>query len=679
MRHSQVMDDLDSADHHDDSALLSGSPRRPATVQQTAVPPSTVPQTSDGDTTAAAAPPAQSAATAAGNDVTGQQTLTAATVELQPDSPVDADTSADASLAAKMEEVSLQAEAAPKKVLTAAQYARLRMETADASDDDDDEADSEPEEAEDEDDRKAKVEAQNQRMRQQAMLAIQRQRMMKVADGSGNSDAHRASLADLHGSLVGASASSPNLVATNVSPHGSTLSVHSFQKSDTSKDYNEDEDESIPLGILAVHGFPNKRRPPSKLMASSSNPNLTGGPGSVNSDYFPQPGVQAGLPPALPPFARKLPQDPYFGHGLVNQNPREPLAMGRGQQQPTAGLVGVIANEESARAARKRSPMQTQGPMFTGQQPASMLRHSVFGAPSPSQPAFPTGQQQMPPHPAMGQQYPGPDLLSMSTMAQTQMQLLELATKLNQQHAAASQQQPYAGPYGMQVPSAPMGYPMVGGSPMMMNYPVAGQRTMSMVDTSRTPFIPPPPPPIDGGSNPMLRPGSAGAHHAYAASIAPSERSNVGTASRYRPVSMIPSAMQQPPLTHAMTPSLPPGYPSTNTPGQGQGQGQVPVLMAVPQMPYSSGHQASSSVGSTASLQRTQTTPLPPSVSVPGTDARAACSTPSLHASESRYRDDDDEEDDEQAWLKMKQAREQNKGSWKFRRANTASVAEVAS
>ncbi|KAI5299255.1 hypothetical protein KEM56_003385 [Ascosphaera pollenicola] len=287
-----------------------------------------------------------------------------------------------ASIAAQFEEVSLK-EDPPKKVMTEAQYARLRQETAEADDDDD--ADSYVEDIEDEDDRKQKHEAHQARLKQQAMLSIQRQRMLKVTDGSAPATSHRGSIAELHTSLIGASASSPNLVPGkgSVSPHSSvTDGQSSHHKSDSGHKSNDDEDENVPLGILASHGFPNKRRPPSKLLSSASNPNLST-PGSAKSEYFPQPGVQAGLPPALPVFARNLPQDPYYGAGLVNHNPRESLAMGGGQQ-PTGGLVGVIANEERARASRRKSP-NNAGPMFTGGQPGGMMRHSVVGMPMPPQ------------------------------------------------------------------------------------------------------------------------------------------------------------------------------------------------------------------------------------------------------------------------------------------------------
>ena len=117
----------------------------------------------------------------------------------------------------------------------------------------------------------------------------------------------------------------------------------------------EEEDEDVPLGILAAHGFPSKTRPPSKLMNSSSNPNLrhlsqiAGGAGSVAGGES-----QRG---SLPAFARHLPADPYYGAGIVNPSVREPLAMhsstnlsgpqpsGAATAHPVhpAGLVGVIA------------------------------------------------------------------------------------------------------------------------------------------------------------------------------------------------------------------------------------------------------------------------------------------------------------------------------------------------
>ncbi|KAI5282321.1 hypothetical protein KEM54_002846, partial [Ascosphaera aggregata] len=455
-----------------------------------------------------------------------QNTNSVMNASRKPFNAGEEDLSTNASVAAQFEEVSLK-EDPPKKVMTEAQYVRLREETAEASDDEDD-AESYTDDIEDEDDRKQKREAQQQRLKQQAMLAIQRQRMMKVTDGSAPTISNKPSIADLHTSIIGASASSPNLVTNRNSPHNSLVDANSLHKSDSSKDPNEDEDEDIPLGILAKHGFPNKRRPPSKLMASSSNPNLPLTPGSVNSDYFPQPGIQGGLPPNLPPFARKLPRDPYYGAGLVHHNPRESLAMGRGQK-PTAGLVGVIANEENARASRERSPNHAAGPMFTGTQPAGMMRNSVYGTPAPPQGNLPVMPQQPMATPPVAPQLVSADLMQMS-MFQTQMQMFELLAKMNHQSPGTPQQMTpsYGVPGGMSSPMSPL--------PMTMNQPGVGQRTMSMVDSgagNRMSLVPPLP--IGGGALP--RPGSAGGRPLYAASVAPSERSNVGAASRYRTVS----------------------------------------------------------------------------------------------------------------------------------------------
>lgn len=550
-----------------------------------------------------------------------------------------------ASIAAQFEEVSLK-EDPPKKVMTEAQYARLRQETAEASDDDDD-GSSYVEDVEDDDDRKQKREAQQARLKQQAMLTLQRQRMLKVTDGSAPVTPHRGSIADLHTSLLGPSMSSPNLVPGKTSPRDSP-DGQSMHKSDSSNEPQEDEDENVPLGILASHGFPNKRRPPSKLMASSSNPNLSA-PGSANSEYFPQPGIQGGLPPALPVFARNLPQDPYYGAGLVNHNPRESLAMGGGQQ-PTGGLVGVIMNEERARASRRKSP--NNGPMFTGTQPAGMLRHSVYGSPMPPQGPVPPMPQQPPFAPPMGSQYEMMQMSMMQAQMQASMQMMEFMSHLRNQPPAASQ------------PATPQfGMPPNMGAPPMMNHPGAGQRTMSMVDTGaqRMSYMPPPPP--IGGVN--MRPVSAG-RQAYAHSVAPSERSNVGAASRYRPVSMHPPTGSRsstvPPANH-LNINLMDDSPRGSVSGLSHAAGHNPSL-------------SNASVSQSPGFQRTHTAPtLSVTTAAPHNDLHPTSNL----ASHVTSQDDDDDEDDEQAWNQMRMKRDQLKGNWKLKKGSHANLTEVAS
>ncbi|KAI5300428.1 hypothetical protein KEM56_002474 [Ascosphaera pollenicola] len=77
-------------------------------------------------------------------------------------------------------------------------------------------------------------------------------------------------------------------------------------------------------------------------------------------------------------------------------------------------------------------------------------------------------------------------------------------------------------------------------------------------------------------------------------------------------------------------------------------------------------HNASLSNGSASlmpGISRTQTTPNV-SITAPHGASRE---------------DDDDDEDDEQAWAKMRMAREQLKGSWKFKKSSHGNLTEVAS
>lgn len=418
----------------------------------------------------------------------------------------------------------------PPKRMTKAQFVEMqraapqdvKSETSDDSDDGYDDGDEEERQAE----------LTRQRRKQEANLAVYRQQMKKV---SGGNPSELPSQVDRPG--IGKTSLSAPLLQQGM-PEGVI----------------EEEDDDVPLGILQAHGFPNKNRPPTRF---GSAPPTPGSQGSVMGD----PAMNGG---ALPAFARRLPQDPYFGASLVNPMNRESLAFGGNLNgsayggapavQPVhpGGLVGVIAGEERAKAARRASP--NPGPVTGGygpiplpsnmmQGPGMMPRsNSMMSMVQPPMGGF------MPPMSPMGM----PGMMNPMGM-DTQQQMIQMMQM--QQHMMQSIIQMQAG--------QPPNMPPMPQSPSMNNgflNPNGPQRPMSMAqagpNAGRSMSMMQAPPQWNGNddghgrSNTMgssARPlGYAGSVYnfnlsapapGYTPSIAPSERSNVGMPSRYRPVS----------------------------------------------------------------------------------------------------------------------------------------------
>ncbi|OIW34994.1 hypothetical protein CONLIGDRAFT_33581 [Coniochaeta ligniaria NRRL 30616] len=415
------------------------------------------------------------------------------------------------------------------KVMTPAQFERYRQDkerqstAPDAEKTEDKSDDEEIDYDDDEDDIERAKQQAKQRRKQEAHMAVYRQQMMKVTGESSGSAPSRPSL-----QMSFSTPNLPNMVDS--SPAG---------KSDS------DEDEEVPLAILAAHGFPNKARPPTRLSTMMSNPNLRASaqpsyqrPGSVAGDA---PGGGSGR---LPAFARKLPQDPFLGAGLVHNPIRESIAFSGGAPArghpgpvPPGGLVGVIVNEERSRAMRRGSPHldphQPAGYDAVGGIPPHMLYQNNRA----STMMTPGDQAQM----QMTQQ--------MQQFMQMQMQFMQMMTGQNGNAGM--------GPNGMPNGMSPaamnsmmamggMGGPdmrhsyMGNGSVVDLPRPESHSRSMSMVQPSSASWIQPPP---------QINPGFAPSIHiqgvGYAPSIAPSERSNVGLPGRYRPVSHMPAAAGQ--------------------------------------------------------------------------------------------------------------------------------------
>ena len=404
-------------------------------------------------------------------------------------------------------------------------------------DDDEDNYDDDDDDLE-----KARQQAK-QRRKQEAHMAVYRQQMMKVTGEAAGETPSRPSLQ--------ISFSTPNLAhlgpGQGPSPVGNTSE-------------NSDEDEEVPLAILAAHGFPGKNRPPTRLSTMMSNPNLRA---SQQPSYQRPMSAVGDAPPAgnprLPAFARGLPQDPFIGAGLVRNSTRESFALGGGSPAPgqmapapPGGLIGVIANEERSRAMRRGSPH----PDGSSAMPGGAGFDPVAGI--PPQMMYPNNNANRP-------------MLTPGDQAQIQMtqqmqQFMQMQMQFMQMMAGQNGNAP-AGPNGnlaaagnmngmmpgMGAPGSMLGLPGMGmgmGAPDMMRHSFVGNdssldlsarpdsqmRTMSMIQPSSASWIQQPQSMGGMGFAPSIHIQGAG----YAPSIAPSERSNIGLPGRYRPVSQAP-------------------------------------------------------------------------------------------------------------------------------------------
>lgn len=464
-------------------------------------------------------------------------------------------------------------------------------------DDEDDEEEDIYEDDEDEMEKSKQI--AKQRRKQEAHMTVYRQQMMKVTGESADAFPMR-----------------PGMNASFSSPH---LTVPESSRNPSS-DNSEEDDEEVPLAILAAHGFPNKNRPPTRLNQMMSNPNLR----QAAQPSYQRPGSAQGHAPAgsgpLPPFARGLPQDPY---GLVNASVRESFALGGGVPAgqnppvPPGGLVGVIANEERARSLRRGSPQVPQ--MDTLQGPTAMGPGGIDPMQGiPPQMMYPQAMQMQQMQNMMlspGDQAQIQLSQQMSQFMQMQMQFMQMMSGQNPQALEPPRSAGHMNSQSLsQVPTMnDMNGMGLGG--MDMNTGVRASflgpptidsargdvhgRTMSMVQPSSSSWLQPPPP---------QNPGYAGSirGQGYAPSVAPSERSNVGLPGRYRPVSHMPAAATTP--DHGRTKSFMSGALST--------------------------------------LKK----------------------TPKADASRNSPTKEDADEDDEEGWAAMKAKRDKKKSSWRVRK-----------
>ncbi len=349
--------------------------------------------------------------------------------------------------------------------------------------------------------------------------------------------------------------------------------------SETSMKADEWEDEDVPLGILAQHGFPSQTR--------NRLPNQ---PANAAPSYYPERPASTGAmsnrvsQAHLPAFARNLPADPYIGGGLVRPTNRESLGM-NGFRGPASIAGDSIAGGMGMGPA---SPMMYQDagmsqPSLVDQiQMRDMSKQKYMGGASNKKPQGgpftgmlgqqmnaaghaqnPTRMSQMPMNgmngmnPMMGMMggqmpmmgmgmgmgmgmnpmgYPMGQQDQMMQMQQfQQMQQMIAMQQMQLQQMQAMQQQPQG-----QDPRMSMAMPnnnfygggmMSNGSllsvPGIANGPQnPANRPMSFMSVNGN-QVPQQPRPIGN----FMGPGST-----YTPSIAPSERSNIGLSARYRPV-----------------------------------------------------------------------------------------------------------------------------------------------
>ncbi|KAL5335253.1 hypothetical protein BJX70DRAFT_410660 [Aspergillus crustosus] len=451
---------------------------------------------------------------------------------------VDASIAAHARLAAEYESKPIPPSSA-NKIMTPSQFEHYRQqqELKRANSNASDSEESAESEFDEEDEAEKNREVERQRRKQEAHLSVYRQQMMKVTGQQSPSPSLR-----------------PEDRPSNSTPNLGSLSLHPGNPSGSGKSSEGDDDDEVPLGILAAHGFPSRNRPPSRLMSSNSMQNLRA---SYQPPHFGSASSEiGGNRTSLPVFARNLPRDPYFGAGLVNPSNRESLALGGGGSVyggpsaatgsspalPPGGLVGMIATEERARAMRRGSP-NTQamyeshsgipgpsGSMAGIPRPYTMLSMNAAGGLNRQAPISTTEQVQI----QLSQQ--------MSSMMQMQMQWMQQMIQLQSGQAPTPQ---LASPGLLPMPFSinpnwrPSSMPASGG-PFDNTPPGQGggnPRIFSMMDPNVPPRLNNLVAPFASGGN---RPGTSGGA-GYAPSIAPSERSNVGLAPRYRPVSTLPA------------------------------------------------------------------------------------------------------------------------------------------
>lgn len=379
------------------------------------------------------------------------------------------------------------------KVMTPAQFERYKLDQERLSrtgeiksEDDGDDDEGYEDDGEDEHDlEKAKAVARLRR-KQEAHMAVYRQQMMKVIGEPNNNNTDR-----------------PNIFSSQSSPNLTTIGK---------VDDTEEEDEEIPLGILQAHGFPSKNKPPS-VRNNSQNSSV-----KVSSSS----GASSGtVDPRLPVFARNLPQDPYYGSGIVRPMQRESMAFSGGSSSngggikglPPGGLIGVIATEERSRAMRRGSPIP-QGD-FIAQAPPLNIGAGQNTNESPG------GMMNML-NPGITSNSIAPPIM-LTPGDQAQIQMTQQMQQFMQMQMNFMQMMAQGRPQSASLPQPPTEIPRPASAQMH-------QRSKTMMNQNSAPWL---------NRASTYAPSMYGGNN-YAPSIAPSERSTVGLPGRYRSVSQAP-------------------------------------------------------------------------------------------------------------------------------------------
>jgi hypothetical protein len=333
-------------------------------------------------------------------------------------------------------------------------------------------------------------------------------------------------------------------------------------------------DEDVPLGILKEHGFPSRSKPPTR--PENAAPSFISGSGMYPDR--PASAGAAGRPMSTayrPAFARKLPDDPFLGAGLVQPSNRESMGFNRGPASvhggegfgftpgvPPGGLITRIQEQEEQRRLR-------QGGGASRRDASGAISYQGFNAITAS--ATPTrmsqlpganmpgvGMNQTPMMPMMGMNQMSPGMPMGYQMPQTsqevfQMQQMQQFQQMQQMLAMQMQMMQMGGGMGGQMNGMQMPpmmnmaqMPPMQGMPPMGGFPNgAGNRPMSIASSRMMS------PQQNGHLMPMhnqnrpnstfgLQPPQPAPTTNYTPSIAPSERSNIGMAPRYRPIAINP-------------------------------------------------------------------------------------------------------------------------------------------
>ncbi|EGE01325.1 hypothetical protein TEQG_00378 [Trichophyton equinum CBS 127.97] len=575
------------------------------------------------------------------------------------------------------------------KVMTPAQFERYQQQQAqkapsEPSSDEEDEVDSE----DDEDETEKRKQAAAQRQKQEAHLSVYRQQMMKITgeQKKASTNGPAGSAESVAGNPNRRSVLDPMEVANSNISNNSTnntnnnLNINTASSSpgvspglppgvglSKSSPSDGEEDDDVPLGILAAHGFPHRNRPPTHLAASRSNPNLNA---SFQSGAASIAGMQEGPSKrsTLPVFARNLPKDPYYGSSLVNPSHLHTNFLAPQPQMQMGGLLGQLQQHQQAQAGMV-SGMNTNG--LIGGAGTVNPHHHHHPFPQGGSVGGPADQTQM----QVSQQ--------MTNMMQMQMQWMQ---QMMQMQGAQQQHPP---PPGGPMPNLNMN----ASSASLLQPPNPNQRPFSMASTS-TPSQFRGPPQVDHRTLSMLDPSTtsiyqnpgnrasflmtpdmsgpslgmgmgmgmgmggglgSGPAPGYTPSVAPSERSNVGAASRYRPVSTIAAQANGANRSSTFTAHTLRPWAEERPPPLGQILANKSSTNLSATTPSTS--ETTPTVRPVTSMNR-RTSPM-------GLGNGSRGSIAGLPATPGAGEQD---EDDEQGWAEMMKNREKKKTGWKFRR-----------